>query len=294
MRLRNMSKTSPLVSICVPSFNSACYLKATFNSLMSQTYRNIELVFVDDCSSDRSWEIAREYEPYLREKFSRVVLLKNDRNLGTLRSMHNAFQHMTGDLASYLDGDDYLEPTKVEKNVQFLCENPDFGAVHSDFNSFENSSTMTVAFWRNYVHYSDIPQGWVFEALLKSNFIQSASMMVRKELWDRCYTFDIFEARNYKMGDYPGHLNVSQIARIGYIDEPLVHYRIRRESMSHSADPARSIAISKAIAKVQQDARLGLLQPLPAVMGKSRCHESFLVDGGLPANGLAGIPTTVL
>ncbi len=258
-----MSKSSPLVSICVPSYNSSSYLRASLNSLLSQTYKNIEVVFVDDASTDDSWNVALDFEPLLTRKLAKVVMLKNERNLGTLMSMHNAFQHMTGDFISYLDADDYLLPTKVEKNVRFLLENPGFGGVHSDFVAVDERYNVTHDFWKQASWFTDMPYGWIFERLLTINPICAATLLVRKDLWDRCYTFDVFAERKYGMGDYPGHINLSYISQIGYINESLAHYRQRDNSMSHSVNQHKRDQILRNIARVQQDARIGVLRPLP-------------------------------
>lgn len=288
-----MSKISPLVSVCVPSYNSAQYLHSAFNSLLSQTYENIELVFVDDCSSDASWAIACEFEPLLKERFPQVKLLRNDRNLGTLLSMNAAFKHMTGEFASYLDADDYLFPGKIEKNLNFLMNDPSFGAVHSEFSGvYENVYTVVDQFWQTNFRDIQIPQGWIFDFLLARNYICSATLMVRKDLWDRCYTFDIFKSRDYRMGDYPGHLNLSRLTKIGYIKETLANYRVRSVSMSHSPEPGEKAALEKAIMRVQQDARLGVLNPLPK---KSETKDLNLNQTStfLSPIGLAGTPITV-
>ncbi|MCC7528085.1 MAG: glycosyltransferase family 2 protein [Candidatus Melainabacteria bacterium] len=287
-----MSNCSPLVSICVPSFNSSQYLGAAFNSLLSQTYSNLELVFVDDASTDDSWKVALSFEPLLKRRLTRVVMIKNEGNLGTLLSMHNAFSYMTGDFASYLDADDCLTPNKIEKNLDFLMRNSQFGAVHSDFSAVDERYNVISDFWKR-SEWAKIPQGWIFEEMLSFNPICAATLLVRKSLWDRCYTFDIFAQRKYKMGDYPGHLNLSRLTQVGYIDQVLAYYRHRDNSMSHSSDPRTREDIKAVIARVQQDARLGILRPLRA----SGNGDSYNFDpedcGAFPGSGLAGTPTTV-
>ncbi len=290
-----MSKISPLVSVCVPSFNSAPYLHSAFNSLLSQTYENIELVFVDDCSSDDSWEIACDFEPILKDRFPKVKMLRNERNLGTLLSMNGAFKHMTGEFASYLDADDYLFPAKIEENVNFLMNDPSFGAVHSEFSGvYENIYRVEDHFWQANFRFIEIPQGWIFDLLIARNYICSATLMVRKNLWDRCYTFDIFKSRDYRMGDYPGHLNLSRLARIGYIKKTLANYRIRAVSMSHSPETGEKAALERAILRVQQDARLGVLRPLPEKTQTNELNTKLIQQPMIfSPSGLAGTPTTV-
>jgi glycosyltransferase involved in cell wall biosynthesis len=250
----------PLVSICVPSYNSAPYLQTLFNSLLSQTYNNIELIFTDDASTDESFSIALKYEAALRKAFPRVLLRQNTQNMGAVLNLHEMFKLTTGDLICYLDADDYYSPERVARLVRFFKENPDYGAVYSDYYAIEDGFRVNKELLSKNVPRA---QGWIFEELLKSNFICAATMLVRREYFKRSYTFDIFRRRDYKMGDYPAYLQLSRIAKIGYVDEPLAYYRVRKSSMSHSEDAGESKALQDAIRRVKQDARLGVLRPEP-------------------------------
>jgi alpha-1,3-rhamnosyltransferase len=253
----------PLVTICIPCYNHEKYLHSLFCSLLSQTYRNLEIIFADDCSTDNSWAVCEKFAPHLRSAFPRVVMQRNEKNLGCLPNMSNLFKQANGDFISYLEGDDYYRRTKVERNVDYLLENPDFGAVHSDYIRLREDLTAKEACWRqDYIASGrKVPEGQVFHELTLSNFVCSPTLMVRREYFYKAFDFDLFAKRDYKMGDYPALLILSQMTKLGYIDEPLVVYRELEVSMSHTPEPGEKRAIMRSVHRVRLDARLGQLKP---------------------------------
>ncbi len=268
----------PLVSICIPCFNQEKYLHSLFSSLLAQTYRNLEIIFADDCSPDNSWAVSQTFAEQLRSAFPSVYMQRNERNLGALPNMSKLFEKASGDFISYLEADDYYRRTKVERNVDFLLENPDFGAVHSDYIRLREDLTAKEGCWRQIYNASGfkIPVGYVFQDLIRANFVCAPSLLVRREYFFRSFDFDTFAQRDYKMGDYPALLTLSQITKLGYIDEPLVFYRELEVSMSHSPEPGEKRALLRSIDRVRQDARLGLLKPAVTPTAQQRVQALVL------------------
>ena len=136
-KLKNMTK---LVSIIIPCYNQEKYITDAIMSAENQTYKDIEIVFIDDCSTDGSLEVANE----LKKKYTNIVVLKNETNLGVVDSRNKAIDVAKGFYILPLDGDDTIEPTYIEKAVKVFDENPDvgfvyckarkFGAVNEDWN----------------------------------------------------------------------------------------------------------------------------------------------------------------
>lgn len=136
-KLKNMTK---LVSIIIPCYNQEKYISDAIMSAENQTYKDIEIVFIDDCSTDGSLEVANE----LKKKYTNIVVLKNETNLGVVDSRNKAIDVAKGFYILPLDGDDTIEPTYIEKAVKVFDENPDvgfvyckarkFGAVNEDWN----------------------------------------------------------------------------------------------------------------------------------------------------------------
>lgn len=259
------NRQHPLVSVLIPCYNSGKFLPALFGSLMVQTYPNIEVIVVDDCSHDNSWEVANCLADQLRKKLARVELLKNASNLRPGRSLLRASKICEGELLSILDSDDYYHPERIEQCVRFLESHPDFGAVHSEGVFVRDDLPHQVGVWKSIGR--QIPQGWVFDDLLVDDFVLAGSLMFRREYFFRCWNYTQYLARDYKMGDYPSLLNLSRLTKIGYIDEPLFFYREHKQSQSHSPYHGEMAAFLRSAQRVRQDARLGLLQPKPEPVG---------------------------
>lgn len=116
----------PLVSVIIPCFNAADFMRQTLDSVCAQTYPNLEILVVDDGSTDRTADTAREYAA----KDSRIHLLQKP-NGGLPTARNFGLDHATGKYASFVDGDDFWEHTKVEKHVAHLEANSDVGVSYS-------------------------------------------------------------------------------------------------------------------------------------------------------------------
>ena len=107
-----------LVSIIMPSYNTAKFISDSINSVLSQTYSNWELIIVDDCSSDNTDEIV---SPFLSDK--RIKYLKNEKNSGAAVSRNYALREAKGKWIAFLDSDDLWEKDKLQKQIGFMEEN---------------------------------------------------------------------------------------------------------------------------------------------------------------------------
>lgn len=104
-----------LVSIIMPSYNTASYIKQTIESIIKQTYRNWELIIVDDCSTDDTDIVVK---PFLTD--TRICYLKNERNSGAAVSRNYALREAKGKWIAFLDSDDLWHPRKLELQIQFM------------------------------------------------------------------------------------------------------------------------------------------------------------------------------
>jgi len=115
---------SPLVSVIIPTYNRAHYLKLTIESVLAQTYRNLEIIVVDDGTSGDLNEI-------LCKKYPQIIYMKMKNSGGPSKPRNIGFQNSKGTYIAWLDDDDIWMPEKIEKQVRILDENSDFGLVHS-------------------------------------------------------------------------------------------------------------------------------------------------------------------
>lgn len=109
---------SELVSVIMPSYNTAPYIAETIGSVLKQTYQNWELIIVDDCSSDNTDDVVR---PHLSDE--RIRYLKNEKNSGAAVSRNRALREAKGKWIAFLDSDDLWIPEKLEKQISFMEKN---------------------------------------------------------------------------------------------------------------------------------------------------------------------------
>ena len=107
-----------LVSIIMPSFGTALFIAASIESVQAQSYKNWELIIVDDCSPDNTDDVVR---PYLSDE--RIKYLKNEKNSGAAVSRNRALREAKGKWIAFLDSDDLWMPEKLEKQIRFMEKN---------------------------------------------------------------------------------------------------------------------------------------------------------------------------
>lgn len=122
----------PLVSIGVPYYNSQNYIFHTLESIKNQTYGNIELLLINDCSPDNSQAVVDNWLSINRDRFANVVQLVNPANRGLAYSCKELERAANGIFFSKLDSDDVILPVKIAKQVNFLVAHPDIAMVYSN------------------------------------------------------------------------------------------------------------------------------------------------------------------
>lgn len=112
-------QNSPLISIITPNYNCSRFIAETIESVLAQTYANWEMIIVDDCSTDKSYEIALEYA----KKDERIKVIRNERNSGAAFSRNKAIEESKGEYLAFLDSDDIWENNKLEFQLDFMKRN---------------------------------------------------------------------------------------------------------------------------------------------------------------------------
>lgn len=124
----------PKVSIIIPCYNQGKYVAEAINSALRQTFKDIEIVGVNDGSTDNSVEIIKSFE----NKYKNFIFLNNEENRGVIYSRNFAIKNCNGTYILPLDADDIIEPTYVEKAVKILDNNPNIGIVYCKAKIFGN------------------------------------------------------------------------------------------------------------------------------------------------------------
>lgn len=118
-------KDSQLVSVLMPVYNVAPYVKEAVKSIQDQTYRNIEIIIIDDGSTDNTPEIVEE----LAAQDDRIKFYENEKNLRIVKTLNRALDLASGEYVLRMDGDDISAPDRIETKLKFLEKNPDVDLV---------------------------------------------------------------------------------------------------------------------------------------------------------------------
>ena len=176
------------VSIIIPSYNYALYIKKAIESVLKQTYKNWELIIIDDASTDNSLNVIKEY----LKKDSRVKLIINEKNIGLASSLKKAIKFADGDWISFLESDDEFLPESIEEKVKAARLGAD--VIYTDVELFQDKDKKAELelYFENVNKYlvkldrSKFIDGFD-KIITKSNIIPTFScVMVKKDLIQNC------------------------------------------------------------------------------------------------------------
>ncbi len=206
----------PLVSIVMNCYNSDRYLREAIESVYAQSYRNWEIIFFDNASTDNSKEIASNYDERLRyfRNFETVPL-------GEARNM--AISYCRGDFIAFLDCDDIWFPKKLEKQIP-LFRDSKIGLVFS--NNYLN--TIDGASRKNYQTSNDYAIGYCFSFLLNRYFLAIPTVIIRRSALTELN--EIFDPRFSVCEEVDLFLRISKNWKLDMCDELLAIYRVHNES----------------------------------------------------------------
>lgn len=159
-----------LVSVVIPAYNTEKTIEKAIQSVLVQTYSDIEVIIIDDCSQDGTLKIAASYA----QKDNRIKVFQNQVNMGVAFSRNRGVKEAVGDWIAFLDSDDRWDPLKLEKQSDILRKNPSCplcftGSAYENEEGSQCSYTLSVP---KYLKYHD---------LLKQNLISCSSVLVKKE-----------------------------------------------------------------------------------------------------------------
>jgi glycosyltransferase involved in cell wall biosynthesis len=210
----------PLVSIIVNCYNGSRYLREALDSVYQQTFKDFEIIFWDDCSTDNSSEIAQSYGSPLRYFRSEKLL-----PLGAVRNA--ACAKVKGKYIAFCDCDDVLLPQKLEKQISLIESNKELGLVYSDCYLMDSEGNIKE---KTYFNQVTPLRGMVFNSLFKQNFIPNVSVVANKKVIEKAGGYNF----NFRLAeDYDLWLRVVDNYPVDYINQPLVKIRVHDQRITY-------------------------------------------------------------
>lgn len=216
---------SELVSVVIPAYNAAATLDATLRSVRAQRHQALEIIVVNDGSTDRTRAIAEEHG-----RLDPRVRVLDQVNMGVAAARNTGWRHAQSDLIAFLDADDVWAPTKIERQLEaFRTGTEQLGLVYCGSVRIDGDG---VVIWR-----SDLPHvaGNVLEAMLLGNFVGNGSnAMVTRQALIHANGFDsALQAANAQgCEDYLLQCRIAERYHFAVVREDLVGYRYLPSSMS--------------------------------------------------------------
>lgn len=205
-----------LISVIMPAYNAEKTISCAVESVLAQSYRNWELIIIDDCSDDSTGSIASQYA----EKDTRIRIIHNDVNSGVSKTRHKGVMSASGKWLAFLDSDDMWAKDKLEKQMNLYFE--------KGCRLIFTGSGFIDAYGRAKEYILHVPAEISYKELLKQNVISNSSVLIDKQLFlkHEMPGDNIHE-------DFACWLNVLRSGEIACgIDEPLLIYRVCGSSRS--------------------------------------------------------------
>lgn len=235
----------PLVSFAIPIYNAAGTIADALDSLLEQSYNPIEIVVVDDGSTDNTQEVLSRYAENIR------IIHKTN---GGLASARNAgFSAARGKYIAIMDSDDVCEPERIAMQVAYMESYPDVVLCSSDFSAFnQNGLISETSISRYYSQITDTPggiagiyphrqelnlvgcnvsvfSGNVYKQMLLGSFVHPPTVLFRRSALNEC---GLLDDQIVNACDFDWLIRMSRIGSFGFIDRPLLKYRFSDNQMS--------------------------------------------------------------
>lgn len=215
------------VSVIIPAFNVAAWIKQAIDSILAQTFHVLEILVVDDGSTDETANIIRGY--------GAPVVYINQQHKGVSAARNRGIMTAKGNLIAFIDGDDYWHPRKLESQIRLFEQQKDLQWVSCETQPFDSATGafidgLTPSMWN----------GDILTALFLNNFIGSATPLIRRNVFDQVGLFN--EAHEARIGeDWDMWLKIASIHPLGVAYEKLAFLRL------HGASAMSTTSISEKV-----------------------------------------------
>lgn len=233
-----------LVSIVLPIYNGEKYMNLSIDSILNQTYKNWELIIIDDCSTDKTPEIAKAYS----DKDARISYYRNEVNLKLPRGLNRGFSLSKGDYLTWTSDDNLYYPEAIERMVNSLqTENTDFVFVTCDIINQDGEVVEIIKAPKNYK-----------KAILGGNFVGACFMYTRKVY----ETIGEYNPDNFLVEDYDYWLKIFAKFDVSNIQDVLYQYRWHDGALTSTEKKERinDVCERVLINNVREYGKLGFLQ----------------------------------
>lgn len=220
-----MISNQPLVTIVAVSFNQEKYIFDTLNSIINQTYKNIQLIIADDGSTDNTKQLITQWIAINRPD---TQFLNHPLNMGVTKNLNSAIPFIKGEYYQFIGCEDNMLPYKIQMQVKLLTDNKDISVVYSDMKLMdEDGNVFSKTHYQTFTE--EIPQsGNIYGELIKKCFITTPTALMKTEVLKK------IEGDNEKLdiNDYDFWIRASKQFLFLYHNDITMNYRVVPNSLS--------------------------------------------------------------
>ncbi|MFW2161466.1 glycosyltransferase family 2 protein [Acinetobacter beijerinckii] len=216
--------SSDLVSIIMPAYNASATISDSIESVLSQSYKQFELIVIDDCSLDNTKEIVERYVALDQ----RIKLISKDKNEGVAYARNNGIDHATGNYVAFLDSDDMWDTVKLEKQINVFLENKEISVVFSSYYRFNTNGINKLVNAPVFVNYKKLLKGNCIGNLTGIYKLDKATLIRQKKIGHEDYLFWLEVLSNC-----PNAVGIG-------LQEPLAFYRVVEDGRNLSGNKVRA------------------------------------------------------
>jgi glycosyltransferase involved in cell wall biosynthesis len=220
---------SPAISVLLSVYNAERYVGFAIKSILQQTFKNFELIIVDDSSSDKSWKIIKKYS----EQDRRIVAIRNKYNLGGCKTLNRALLLARGRYIARADHDDWSYPDRLEKQFKFMELHSEIGIVGGVMEII--NETGKVMGKRKY----NLSDDKIRRKIFRYSPFSHPLVMIRKSILDRVGHYNPAFA---PADDYELYLRIGKISKFANLPDTLLKYRVITNSMTYNLTKKMELA----------------------------------------------------
>ncbi len=218
--MRIMGNDEPFITVFSPNYNGERFISETIESILNQTYSNFEYIIIDDGSTDNSWDIIQQYA----KKDGRIKPYRNEKNEEIVKTRNKGLRLSSPDskYVAIIDSDDVAHPRRLEIQVEFLENNPEYGLVGSNKYLIDSQSKI-IGFRR----YPLTDQG-IKKVITMFNPIPHSSVVLRKEVVNQS---GYYNSKLPVCHDYDYWLRIGVNWKLRNLEYPLIKYRLSQNQV---------------------------------------------------------------
>ena len=215
------------ISVIIPTYNRAEYLVKAVDSVLSQTYQDVEIIIIDDGSTDNTKEVLKKYTGK-----PQAIKYTYQNNAGAAAARNAGLKMAAGEYIAFLDSDDLWLPEKLEKQIKMMEDNPYFDMIFCDMRQECDGKIIYNSFLRE-VSKFNYKREINLEDLLARNFIFTPTILIKK----KCFADGLMFNQKLQINeDYNMWLRIAQKFRIGFLDDILVVRGVHETNISRYLD----------------------------------------------------------